>query len=254
MIFEYTPSTTERGVNHMFAIADRRLALFFGTALSGHRIMGGPFKGLDDSTASVGEALGRQASDLTEAGLRKLFDQLVEQRLKPSFATAQQAIPVASKDHAGRLALFNQPHFPDDVPPAVRVEQRQGARPLSLDQLMRDTQSDPALAAAIVEGGLSLSKLPPDIFDRLRRDMAIENATTRLLSQRTYRTAPTPDDPVGGKPDVDAARRDGAALIAALEAEAELIEGAPQALAQVVALVALLANVTRDEALKMLTA
>lgn len=131
---------------------------------------------------------------------------------------------------------------------------RQFARTLPLPDLISATRRDPVLASAVLEGGDALSGLPTDILDRLRNELRIGNATRIFASQNQYRTAPSATDPIGGKPDHAAARAIGERLIAAFDAERELLASAPNTLASVVEVVALMTDATRESAFTALTA
>lgn len=244
---------TERGRMTSFRVGERTAYLLGTTALTGHRMIGGLVQALNDGVASMGELVEARAADLTTAGRIKLAAETISARVKAHFNALRRAIPDAEADLAKRRDDFRKPFFTDDQPPAVRVELRQHARSLPLPALMEAVQSDQALAAAIVEGGVAMSGLPADIYGRVARDMEVGNAARVLSGQRVYRTAPTAADPVGGRLDPDAARAAGEALIAALEAEQALLDSAPSVLAAAVDIAAILTDATRDDALTLLT-
>lgn len=252
--FKLTVADTGRGNNISVQLSERRNDLFINSALTIHPTFGLPVTALQAELIGTFETLQEQATDLSHNGFLKRAEALIAANVAEPFNDVRSAAPAARRDLDDRFAPFNRPRFSDDQPPAVRVEQRQWARTLPLPQLMEATARDPGLAAAVIEGGPAMSGLSPDIMERMRRDMAITNATTILMGQRTFQSAPTADDPVGGKPDDVAARKAGEALIKALEAEAELIEGVPAFLASIVSAIALVMDETRDQALARLVA
>ena len=247
-------SHTERGRMSSFRVGDRAAYFLTSTALTGHRIIGEAMQALSDGIATTGEILEARASDLTATGFAKLATETITDRVAPPFNAVRTAITNATADVERRLESFRAPFFTNDEPPAVRVELRQYAKSLSLPALMEAAQNDGSLAAAIIEGGMAMSGLPAHIFDRLKRDVAVANATRILLGQRTYRTAPNANDPIGGKPDNDAARAAGEELIAALEAEETLLVEAPATLAAAIDAVAIVTDTTRDAAFALLVA
>lgn len=252
--FNFSTLQTDRGLLSNFVLGDRSAYLLAPNALTAHKAIGAPVQALSDAFATTGEILQARAADLTATGFAKLASETILARVGPPFKALGKAIAEAARDVGNRLASFYAPFFTDDQPPTVRVELRQYAKSLPLQTLMEAAQNDGSVAAAIIEGGLAMSGLPADIFERLNRNLAVANATRILAGQRTYKTAPDADDPIGGKPDADAARVAGEQLIAALEAEQSLLADAPQALTSAISIVAIMTDTTRDEAFKVLTA
>lgn len=252
--FIISTTQTERGRMTSFRVGDRTAYLLTPAVLTEHRIIGEAMKALSDGVASSGEILGARASDLTATGFAKLATETITARVAPPFNAVRTAITNATTDVEKRLESFRAPFFANDEPPAVRVELRQYARTLSLPSLMEAAKIDGSLTAAVIEGGFAMSGLPADIFDRLKRDVAVANATRILLGQHTYRTVPNANDPIGGKPDHDAARAAGEELIAALEAEEKLLLEAPATLAVAIDAVAIVTDTTRDAAFALLVA
>jgi hypothetical protein len=252
--FSFSTSNTERGPIYSFRLGERTTYLLGSTGLSEHRTLGPAMQALSGALATVGETLQVRATDLTPTGFAKLATELINAHVSPSFNRMRAAIIEATAELEKRRESFSAPSFTADQPPAIRVELRQYAKTLSLPTLMQSIQGDSLLAAAIVEGGGSMSGLSADIFERLKRDVAVGNATRILLGQRSYRTVPAANDPIGGKPDFDAARAAGEELIAALEAEAALIAEAPATLIAAIDIVALMTDATRDDAFARLAA
>jgi hypothetical protein len=252
--FSYSISNTERGPMYGFRLGDRTTYLLGSKALTDHRTIGPAMQALADGFATVGEILQARTADLTPTGFTRLAAEVIKAHVNAPFNRMKAAIIEATAEIEKRRESFDAPYFTADQPPAVRVELRQYAKSRSLPALMELTQSDAVMAGAIVEGGPSMSGLPADIFERLKRDVAVANATRVLLGQRSYRTVPNASDPIGGKPDLEAAHAAGEGLIAALEAEALLLAGAPATLAAGIDIVAILTDATRDDAFARLAA
>lgn len=252
--FEYSITDTGRGMLQQFASGERRAMFLTAPALAEHPRIGQPITALRDALAAGSEQYAALAPDLSPSGKVKLARQIGAEKIAPAFRSVQAAMPGAVADNEARLASFSTPTFPDSQPPAVRVEQRQHARSLKLPHLIEAARVDPSLADAVIEGGLSMSGLPGDVFDRLRRDAAVGQAERILTEQRRYTTPATADDPVGGRPDPVAARADAEALISALEVESELLADVPRVLSSAVQLVAMLTEMPVDDAFQMLTA
>ena len=252
--FKFSTLPNDRGALSNFTVGDRSAYFLTPDAQTAHKVIGAPLQALSDGFATTGEILQSRAPDLTATGFAKLASETILARVAPPFKASGKAIGDAARDVADRLATYYAPFFSNDQPPAVRVELRQYAKSLPLQTLMEAAQNDGSVAAAIIEGGLAMSGLPADIFERLNRNLAVANATRILAGQRTYKTAPDADDPIGGKPDPDAARAAGEQLISALEAEQSLLADAPQALTSAISIVAIMTDTTRDEAFKLLTA
>ncbi len=254
MQYEAMIQQIDDGKVHQVRLGDRSTTLFIPKRLSDHPRVGVKFTALDDAIATTSETLAARAGDLTFNGFLKLATEQVAATLAPAFRAAQASVPVALADLDKREAPFRALRFADDQPPAVRVEQRQHARALPLPKLIEATRADPALAAAIIEGGVAMSGLPAEIFDQLRDDMMVTNASRSLAATNDYRTPASASDPIGGQPDHSAARAAGERLIAAFRAERELLDLAPVTLASVVAVLALRLDTTVDAAFAALTA
>jgi hypothetical protein len=252
--FTYLTSQTERGSLASFGVGDRKAYFLASTAMTGHRVIGLALQALSDGLATTGDIIQARAADVTATGFAKLATETIVARVAPSFNALRSAIAEAEADREKRMEIFGAPHFSTNEPPAVRVERRHYAKSLPLPALMDAVQKDGSLAAAIIEGGLAMSGLPANIFDRLKRDLAVANATRILAGQRAYRTVPDANDPIGGKPDHDAARAAGEELIAAIESEQTLLSEAPATLTAVVNIVAIMTDTTRDDAFKLLAA
>jgi hypothetical protein len=243
----------ERGPIQTVRVNEQQFTLQFPSDLSRNERVGSDFEALRGSVAAVAETLGAEAPDLSDEGFAKRARALITGKVAGAFQATQATVPAALEALALREAPFMRPAFPADQSPAVRVEQRQYARSLKLPDLMREVEADPTLAAAIIEGGGAMSRLPADVYDRIARQAAVGRAAALLAGQRTFAVAATADDPIGGQPDHAVAREAGEELIAAFEAERETLAGASTVLANVVTMVALMTDMRRDDAFKLLT-
>lgn len=252
--FEFSVTALERGTLMKLRRAERTAQYFLTNEQADHRVVGPALKALGDELAGSAGALQMSAPDLSPNGLAKRAQEVAENRIRILFRAAQKAIPQARDDLSRRREVFALPRFPDHQPLAVRIEQRQFARGLSLPKLIDHISRDPTLAAAIVEGGLAMSGLPEDIFDRLKRDIAVSNATLVLAGQRDFQTIADAEDPIGGAPDIAAARAAGEELISAHEAEAVILDEAPSALKYAIDMVAVLTDTDRQSAFRLLAA
>ena len=123
-----------------------------------------------------------------------------------------------------------------------------------MPKMLDAVQADTSLAAAIVEGGQAMSGLPADVFDRLRRTMAIGQLAERIMRDNSLRTEPNADDPIGGKPDIATALLNAEGRLDRLDAERELLESVSGLLANVVQAVALMTGESRHAAFERLAA
>jgi len=253
MDFTFTFISSDRGSGMAARMNGQQSTSHTPSDLLRNERVGPDFEALHGALATMGETLQAEAGDRSDEGFVKLARSEAVKRVTGPFQAAQAAVPAAQEALAQRAAPFMRPAFTDDQPPAVRVEQRQFARPLKLPDLMREVEADPSLAAAIIEGGSAMSGLPADVFDRIARQAAVGRAAALLAGQRTFAVAATADDPIGGQPDHAVAREAGEELIAAFEAERETLAGASTVLANVVTMVALMTDMRRDDAFKLLT-
>ncbi|MGB3752749.1 MAG: hypothetical protein WA954_02505 [Parerythrobacter sp.] len=194
------------------------------------------------------------ADDRSELGFNKASAALVTRNVAPAFGLAVEGARRAqlSVDHDATELL--RPRFDEGSTPATRAEQRAWWRGLSFPAKTAAVEADHALAAAVIEGGPAMSALPSDVFDRLRRSMAVRQLAMRIANDANLRTAPSADDPVGGKPDLATARANAADKLNRLDDEVELIGRIPAMLANVVTATALLTGETRADAFARLSA
>lgn len=254
MFTMFTTSKNERGNVTNVTVGDRTVTLFTPTKLTEHKTVGGPMQTLSDGITAGAEFLQAKAPDLTATGFAKLANETVIARVKGPFNGAVAALAEAITDNKTRTNDKFVPAFTAEQTPAVRAELRTYGKSLPLPALMDMIGKDAGLANAVVEGGHAMSGLPADIFDRVRDEMAIGNLATKLMAQRTYRTAPSPADPIGGQPDHGAARQAAEAVIKGLSDELDTLTEARGTLALVIDAVAIMTDQTRDGAFALLTA
>lgn len=252
--FEYRLIEDERASIFQIALGDRRETLAVPKPVQDHPRIGASMIALANALDGFGTSLAKRAGDLSEAGFKKEAERLVKGDPAQKFNEATRAVLDARTDLEKREAFWFPVRFDDDTPPAVRAEIRGWARKLKLPELFAAAEADPVLAAAIVEGGQVRSGLTPDLFERVREVALSALGTERMLSQGAYRTEPTPDDPVGGKPDIKLAREQASQVIDGLRNERELLDTVPRVLAQVVTAVALMMDQRREAAFGALTA
>lgn len=250
----FNMARTDKGSIYSVRRGEQMASYFVPSETEANDIIGRPSVALGDALASVMEIAQAKSADLTPTGLNKLATSQVSERIAAPFNALRSAIPAAHADLDNHMANFGMPKFPAGQSPSVRVEKRQYAKSLPLPALLQAVQNDPTLAAAVVEGGLAMSGLPADIFANIEQNMRASNATALLMGQREFKTKPSVDDPVGGKPDHQTARAEGKALIRALDQKRALLNQAPAMLASVVNIVALVTDTDRATALDLLMA
>lgn len=218
-----------------------------------HDRCGAPVTALRTALASTASGLAEIAGDLSDDGFSKEAKRRTASIVQP-FGMVVESTYAARKSVDETLAKLHTPRFPDESEPAVRAEQRSFASGLSMAARIEAANRDPLLAAAIVEGGLAMSGMPADVFDRMKREMAVGQLTDALLKGQDFRTPQTVDDPIAGKPDRDAARNVAEKRLANLESERELLDTLPALLSHVINAVALMSGETRQAAFERLTA
>ena len=254
MPFEFLSTTSDRVIAHQLASDGQSGTLVIELEMLEHSEIGSDVARLNDALAATGKHLVQRASDLSASGRYKEAQGMVDRTVRPAFRLAIEAQRRAvAKVESEREALF-APRFSKDSTVAVRAEQRTWARGLSLAKGIETASADTSLAAAIVEGGQAMSGLPEDIFDRLHITMATNQLAERIMQDTSMQTAPSADDPVGGKPDHETARKAAEARLERIHAEREMLERVPTTLAHVVAAVALMTGEAREAAFQRLSA
>ena len=254
MNFQFRNSTSERAIINHLSREGTDMTLAIETGLVEHPGFGNDIRSLNDALTETGESLARTAADRSPSGFDKEAGNLIDRRFKPAFRLAVEGQRRSMAELEKEEAALYAPRFAEGSEPATRAEQRAWWRELSMPQRIEAANDDPALAAAIVEGGPAMAGLPRDIFERLRRNMAIGQLGERIARDANLRTVPTADDPIGGQPDYATARANAAKRLDRLDDERDMLNRVPTLLANVVTAVALMTGETRQAAFERLTA
>lgn len=253
-MFEFLLNTSERAVAINLARGDVRQVLTFTSDLTGHETVGPPMTRLQTAVADSADHLAKRAPDLSRTGLTKEAEGRVDRSIQPAFAAVVEATLKARRDTDAEYTRLHTPRFDDNSVPAVRAELRGFAQSLKVPDRIAAAQNDPYLAAALIEGGLAMSGLPADMFERLRREMAIGQLATVLTTQHEFKVVATADDPVAGQPDWEGVRRVAADRLDRLDGERDLIARVPATLSHVVNAVGLMLEESRPRAFERLSA
>lgn len=253
-MFELLLNPSPRALVIHLARGDTRHVLTFTTDLTEHETVGPPMTRLRGTIAEGVERLSVRASDLSRIGLTKEAVDLVDRSIRPAFRAAVEATLKAGRAIDAEWTRLHTPKFNEQSVPAVRAERRAFAQTLKVPDRIAAAQGHPELAAAIIEGGLAMSGLPADIYERLRREMAVGQLATTLVTQHEFKVAATADDPVAGQPDWEGVRKVAADRLDRLDGERELIARVPATLSSVVNAVALMVEESRAAAFERLSA
>lgn len=251
-LFTYRKIEDERAIIYQFGIGDQRETIAASHSALEHKAISTSASALMIGFDGYMDYLVRKAPDLSPEGFLKAARTGAPERLKAPFRNVRDDTREALKALEAREADWANYTFEEQHTPAVRAEQRGWARTRKLPELIAATEADPVLAAAIVEGGLAMSGLPADIFDRLKQTAGAAQAANRMMSSWEYRTEPNAMDPVGSRVDWDAARQAGNNIVAGLREQRETLESVSGMLAGVVTGVALVTDQRRDAAYTML--
>ena len=207
----------------------------------------------DKYTSAVEEVV-KRSDQLSELGRINLAKRLFGERLAPTFKAAQRAVGPAIGDLEKREMHF-QPKFGDDMPPARREAILTQVRTMKLPETIEAVKAEPlTFGAVLVEAGAVRSGLSADMFQHVRELTQTAQAARQMMDQGGFRTEPSADDPIGGKPNWEAATAAGERVLSGLRAERELLASIPNVLAGFVTAVALMTDMQRADAFAMLTA
>lgn len=254
MNFDYLANPAPGAMVLQFGRDNSRQTVAFVENLTQHDSIGSAVTQVQVSLATIAQSLLNAAPDLSDDGFTKEARRQIDAKLKPAYALTIEATYKAERETETEWQRLHTPRFPDDSEPAVRAEQRAWWRTLTMPAKLEAANADPALAAAIVEGGLAMSAMPADVFARLVRDMGEGQLADAIMRGQGFRTPQTPDDPIAGKPDRDAAVRSATARFDRLEAERELLGTVSPLLSSVINAVALMTGETRQAAFERLSA
>lgn len=249
----FRTDTSERAIAARIARGDQSMVLAIPTDLLAHSDVGEPLTRLNETLTGNIESLVSEAPSRSEKGLDDVAIERVPAIAVP-FRLTVEAQRAALKRVNDTLENLFTPRFDEAFPVPRRIEARAYARTLEPAALFDLAMSEPLIGASVVEGGATLSNLPADGFERLRRAVAVEQLAATILEHNrgTMRIAPSVSDPIGGAPDLATARANAATRIEALEAERALLERVPALLGNVVLAVALLTGETREATLERL--
>lgn len=253
-MFEFQATPDQHATVLRIGNADKSVVVPFLKELTENDHVGADVTALQIQLATTASRLAEIAPDRSEAGLHKEATGLVERNIKPAFALAVEGQRRAAAEVEARWTALHTPQFPADSSPAVRAEERSWARGLTMPKVVESANGDAGLAASIIEGRPPMSGLPADVFERLRREMAITQLADKLALQNDYRTEPTAADPIGGLVDMGAARAAAKEHIDGVEARREVLSRVPPLLSSVIDAVAVMTGEERQGAFERLTA
>lgn len=252
MSFDFTKQDTGRGDAVNVGRNGQSATIFFRADLNDHAALGPIARSLAGAVIDTVTVLAARRPDLSETGFSKRAAEEAA-RIAPAFRATQQEAPKALKANAERRSKYDQPHFNEGSSHDQRAEQRAWLRSLSMSAQLTATQNDPALAAAMVEGGQAMSGLPADVFRSVHEGMRVHNAMRHLAGQRDYSAKASADDPLAMNVDHAAARKEAVDLLAGIDAETELLATVPTLLSNVIEAVAVAANLSRTDSFNLLS-
>lgn len=191
---------------------------------------------------------------LSDQGFNVEAASLADRIIRPAYKLAVEGTRRAGVEVDKNAERWFTPEFGPDADPAVQAAQHTWWRSLSMPQQIEAAKQDLDIARVGVKFGQAMSTLPPDVFQRLRRDMAVEQLARRIARDANLRTAPTAENPIGGEVDLDQARSNAAEAFERWAGERELLAVAPAALTGIVDTVAVLTGENRAQAFERLAA
>lgn len=252
-MFEFLSSVSEHALVTQLARGDRRDVSAVPLELADHEGTGADFRHLHGEIAGVGNQLLKRAPNLSDQGFDSEARNLVDRIIRPAFKLAVEGTRRAGAEIEKHAERWFTPEFGPDADPAVQAAQHTWWLGLSMPQQL-EAAKDLGIARVAVKFGWPMSGLPRDVYDRMARDMAIEQLAQRIAGDANLRTAPTPNDPIGGAVDMTTARANAAEAFDRWDAERELLAVAPKALTGVIDAVATLTGETRQAAFQRLSA
>lgn len=255
-MFEYSRNTASSRVTaDRFARGEASHVMTVENELAQNERVGPAVIGLQTSLAGVAESLQKRGHLLSATGLTDAANAAIDSTVRPAYRTLTADTLKAQRALDVDLSDLMTPRFREDQPSSLRSEHRTHLRGQKLPDALAAAQSDLlGLGAAIIEGGQGLSGFPTDIFQRLQRDVAVEQLAQRIIQSTSMSTEPSLADPLGGQPDLETARKNAAARLDRLEAERALIGRVPALLGSTVTVVALMTDTSRQAALERLAA
>jgi hypothetical protein len=205
-MFEYLINPTPTELVLTVARNGVRNVTVFQSDLTRHDRIGASLTALQASLASTAEHLAKRSGDLSSAGLTKEANGQIDRSIKPAYGKAVSAARETRDAVEADWQAFTVPTFGPDHPPAVRSEMRAWGGGQKMPALVQAALADPILAGAIVEGGLTRSGLPVDVFEQIATEGAMGRLAASFRTQPAFQTDPTPDHPLGGEFDTESAR------------------------------------------------
>ena len=254
MSFEFLSTVSQKALITQLARGDRRHTSAIPLELADMADVGSDFRSLHGEIASVGNQLLKRAPNLSDQGLNSEAAGLVDRIIRPAFKLAIEGVRRTAAEIEKHAERWFTPEFGPDADPAVQAAQHTWWRSLSMPQQIQAAVDDLNIARVAVAFGEAMSGLPRDVFQRLRRDMAVEQLAQRIAKDANLRTAPTAENPIGGAVDLATARANAAAAFDRWDAERELLASAPALLTGIIDTVALLTGERRDQAFERLAA
>ncbi|MBO6767945.1 MAG: hypothetical protein JJ901_06525 [Erythrobacter sp.] len=253
-MYEFLSSTSNNALVTQLSRNDRRHVSAIPLELADMADVGSDFRHLHGEIASVGNQLLKRAEHLSDQGFNSEAAGLVDRIIRPAYKLAVEGVRRTTAEIDKKAEQWFTPDFGPDSDPATRAVQHTWWRGLSMPQQLEAAQQDLAIARVAVGFGQAASTLPPDVFDRLRRDMAVEQLAQRIASDTNMLTAPTPTDPIGGLVDLATARANAAEAFSRWDSERELLASAPALLTSIIDTAAVLTGENRTQAFERLTA
>lgn len=254
MIFEFLSTVSQNALITQLSRGDRRHTSAIPLQLADHDGVGPDYRNLHGEIAGVGNQLLKRAEHLSDQGFNVEAGGLVDRIVRPAFKLAVEGTRRAGAEIEKHAERWFTPEFGPDADPAVQAAQHTWWRSLSMPKQIQAASDDIEIARVAVKFGQAMSTLPPDVFQRVRRDMAVEQLAQRIAKDANLRTAPTPTDPIGGAVDLATARANAAAAFDRWDAERELLASAPALLTGIVDAVGVLTGENRSVAFQRLSA
>lgn len=254
MSFEFLSSVSNNALITQLARGDRRHTSAIPLELADMADVGSDFRSLHGEIAGVGNQLLKRAPNLSDQGFNVEAAGLVDRIIRPAYKLAVEGTRRAGAEIEKHAERWFTPDFGPDADPAVQAAQHTWWRGLSMPQQLEAAKQDLDIARVAVKFGQAMSTLPPDVFQRLRRDTAVEQLAARIAKDAILRTAPTPTDPIGGAVDLATARANAQAAFDRWDAERELLAAAPAVITGLIDVVAVLTGENRAQAFERLTA
>lgn len=254
MPVEFFSTISDHALITQLARADRRHTSAIPVELADQDHVGSDFRHMHAEIADVGNQMLKRAADLSDQGFNSEAKGMVDRVVRPAFKLTVEGTRRAGAEIDKKSAQFLTPDFGPNADPAVHAAKHTWWRGLSMPQKLEAAKQDLDIARVAVKFGQAMSTLPLDVFQRLRRDMAIEQLAQRIAKDANLRVAPTADNPLGGDVDMETARANAAEALDRWEAERELLAVAPKVFSEIITTIAVLTGETRDAAFQRLSA